>query len=57
MPKLQGVVQYNKEKKNSIKGYRVAFSTKGIEQTGFKVNDDLDVEYKKGKIIITKKKD
>lgn len=57
MPKLQGVTQYNTTKKNSIKGYRIALSTSGIKQTGFKANDDLNVEYKTGKIIITKKED
>lgn len=57
MPKLQGVTQYNTTKKNSIKGYRIALSTSGIKQTGFKANDDLNVEYKIGKIIITKKED
>ncbi len=55
MPKLQGVEQYNAKKENSIKGYRIALSKTGIDKTGFKVNDDLDVEYKTGKIIITKK--
>ena len=56
MPKLQGVVQYNKNKANSIKGYRIALNTKGIKKTGFKQNEDLDVKYEKGKITITKLK-
>lgn len=55
MPKLQGVEQYNAKKENSIKGYRVALSKTGVDKTGFKVNDELDVNYQKGKIIITKK--
>jgi len=55
MPILQGVMQYNKEKKDKVKGYRIALSTSGIEKTGFEINDELDVDYRKGKIIITKK--
>lgn len=39
-----------------VKGYRIALRKKGIEQTGFTKDSDLEITYKKGKIIIEEKK-
>lgn len=45
-----------KKEKRSIVGYRLNLTTKGIQTTGFTLEDELEVEYQKGKIIVTKKK-
>ena len=47
----------DKMKENrSIVGYRLSLTTKGIQTTGFTLEDELEIEYKKDKIIVTKKK-
>lgn len=47
----------DKMKENrSIVGYRLSLTTKGIQTTGFTLDDELEIEYKKDKIIVTKKK-
>jgi hypothetical protein len=54
MPKLQEIKDIDKDGKSYVKGYRIALNTKGIKTTEFKKDDKLNVEYKKGKITITK---
>jgi phage-related protein len=55
MAKLQEIKDVNKDKESYVKGYRIALNTKGIKTTGFTTDDELNVDYKKGKITITKK--
>lgn len=57
MAKLQPVTQNNNDGK-TVKGYKIALRKKGVlEESGFTEDDELEIEYKKEKIIITKKKD
>ena len=45
-----------KTKGENIVGYKINLTKKGIEDTGIDYkNDELEIEYKKNKIIITKK--
>ena len=45
-----------KEKGENIVGFKINFTKKGIEETEINYKkDELDIEYKKNKIIITKK--
>lgn len=37
------------------KGYRLTFGKNPIEKAGFTKDDELEVTYKKNKIVITKK--
>ncbi len=53
MAKLTEVMDY-RNNGVFVKGYRIALRKKGIEQTGFTTNDNLKIEYKRNKIIITK---
>lgn len=53
MAKLTEVMDY-RNNGVFVKGYRIALRKKGIEKTGFTKDDDLKIEYKKDKIIITK---
>ncbi len=53
MAKLTEVMDYRKNG-TFVKGYRIALRKKGIELTGFTKDDDLKIEYKRNKIIITK---
>ena len=55
MAKLQEIKDKDKDGNSYVKGYRIALNTKGIKATGFKKNDELEVEYQKGKVTITKK--
>lgn len=55
MARLQEIKDIDKDGKSYVKGYRIALNTKGIKTTGFEKNDELDVEYQKGKITIAKK--
>ena len=57
MPKLQEIKDNDKSGKRYTKGYRIALNTKGIKTTGFSTQDELSVQYKQGKISITKKED
>lgn len=46
------------KKKNGeeyTKGYRLTFGKNPIEKAGFTKDDELEVNYKKNKIVITKK--
>ncbi len=54
MAKLQEIKDKDKNGKSYVKGYRIALNTKGIRTTEFKKSDELNIEYKKGKITITK---
>lgn len=54
MAKLQEIKDKKKDGNSYVKGYRIALNTKGIKATGFKKNDELNIEYTKGKITITK---
>ena len=55
MARLQEIKYTDKDGNPYVKGYRIALNTKGIKATGFKKNDELEVEYQKGKVTITKK--
>ncbi len=55
MARLQEIKDTDKDGNSYVKGYRIALNTKGIKATGFKKNDELEVEYQKGKVTITKK--
>lgn len=55
MAKLTEVMDY-RHNGVFVKGYRIALRKKGIEQTGFTKDSDLEITYKKGKIIIEEKK-
>lgn len=57
MAKLQEIKEYKKDNTSFVKGYRISLKKTGIEQTGFKKDDELDVKYQKGKITITKQED
>lgn len=57
MAKFQAVTQFNKDGSKSVKGYRIALQKTEVEKSGFASTDELEIEYKKEKIIITKKKD
>lgn len=56
MANFQLITQFKQNGEKSIKGYRVSFQKTEIEKAGFKPTDELEIEYKKEKIIITKKK-
>ena len=56
MAKFQTVTQFKKNGESSTKGYRIALQKTEVENAGFKADDDLEIEYKKEKIVITKKK-
>ena len=45
----------NVKGKRYTKGYRLTFGKNPIENAGFTKDDELEVIYKKDKIIITKK--
>ena len=45
----------NVKGKKYTKGYRLTFGKNPIENAGFTKDDELEVTYKKDKIIITKK--
>ena len=45
----------NVKGKEYTKGYRLTFGKNPIEKAGFRKDDELEVVYKKNKIIITKK--
>lgn len=45
----------NVKKEQYTKGYRLTFGKNPIEKAGFTKDDELEVTYKKDKIIITKK--
>lgn len=55
MAKLTEVMDY-RNNGVFVKGYRIALRKRGIEQTGFTKDSDLEITYKKGKIIIEEKK-
>ena len=55
MAKLQEIKDKDKDGNSYVKGYRIALNTKGIKATGFKKNDELNIEYQKGRVTITKK--
>lgn len=55
MAKLTEVMDY-RNNGVFVKGYRIALRKKGIEQTGFTKDSELEITYKKGKIIIEEKK-
>ena len=55
MARLQEIKDTDKDGNSYVKGYRIALNTKGIKATGFKKNDELNVEYQKGRVTITKK--
>ena len=55
MARFQEIKDTDKDGNSYVKGYRIALNTKGIKVTGFKKNDELEVEYQKGKVTITKK--
>ena len=55
MARLQEIKDTDKDGNSYVKGYRIALNTKGIKVTGFKKNDELEAEYQKGKVTITKK--
>lgn len=55
MSKFQVVTQFKKNGESSIKGYRISLKKLEVEKSGFKADDELEIEYKKNKIIITKK--
>lgn len=57
MAKLQEIKEYKKDSTSFVKGYRISLKKTGIDTTGFKSTDELDVSYQKGKITITKKED
>ena len=57
MANFQLITQFKQNGEKSIKGYRVSFQKTEIEKAGFKPTDELEIEYKKETIIITKKKD
>lgn len=38
----------------TVVGYKINLTKTGIEQTGINENDNLEIEYLKNKIIITK---
>ncbi len=56
MARFQTVTQFKKDGKKSVKGYRIALQKTEVENAGFKADDELEIEYKKEKIVITKKK-
>lgn len=56
MANFQTVTQFKQNGEKSIKGYRIALQKTEVESAGFKATDELEIEYKKEKIIITKKK-
>ena len=43
------------KEKRTVVGYKLNLTKKGIEKTGIKENDELNIEYQPNKIIITKK--
>ena len=43
-----------KKEEKTVVGYKINLTKTGIEQTGINENDNLEVEYLKNKIIITK---
>lgn len=45
----------NAKKEKYTKGYRLTFGKNPIEKAGFTKDDELEVTYKKDKIIISKK--
>ncbi len=55
MAKLQEIKEYKKDKTSFVKGYRISLKKTGIEKTEFKKDDELNINYQKGKITITKK--
>lgn len=55
MARLQEIKDINKNGESYTKGYRISLNTKGIKTTGFEPKDELSVQYKQGKITITKK--
>ncbi len=55
MAKLQEIKEYKKDKTSFVKGYRISLKKTGIEKTEFKKEDELNINYQKGKITITKK--
>lgn len=58
MAKLQPVTQNKLDGSKTVKGYKIALRKKAvIEDTGFTEEDELEIEYKPKKIIITKKED
>ena len=57
MANFQLITQFKQNGEKSIKGYRLSFKKTEIEKAGFKPTDEIEIEYKKEKIIITKKKD
>lgn len=54
MAKLQEIKEYKKDKTSFVKGYRISLKKTGIEKTEFKKDDELNINYQKGKITITK---
>lgn len=57
MARLQPVTQNNIDGSKSVKGYKIALRKNGVKDTGFTEKDELEIEYKPKKIIITKKED
>lgn len=55
MAKLTEVKEYKKNGDTSVKAYRITLRKTGIEKTGLTADDELEVTYKKDKIVITKK--
>lgn len=55
MAKLQPVTQNKLDGTKTVKGYKIALKKSGIKNTGFGEDDELEIEYKPKKIIITKK--
>ena len=58
MAKLMASRDYSskKNKGENIVGYRLSLTKTGVAKAGFELDDELEIEYKKEKIIVTKKK-
>lgn len=58
MAKLTPVLDYNDTKnKGNIKGYKVALQKSSVENISkLSKDDDVDISYEEGKIVITKRK-
>ena len=56
MSKLMTKKQYLASGNRIISAYQVLLKKSEIEKTIFKENDELDIQYDKNKITITKKK-
>lgn len=55
--KLNAVYTYLSNGGKIIGGYKIGLTKTKVEQAGFKAGDEVDIDYKQNKIVITKKPD